>query len=610
MVEGSDQRSGGRSDRDSDRGPASRSAGRMGRQPWVIRVVIGVLLAGAVVAALVFFNSGGPRVSLAITYGANGIEQLSYKGIGLEDISQNPTDAFHIWHMKATDLRGNLLSNGQYGWGEINNGRSWNAATHTWTYTFDWGSISVGFVQDGDTLNMAVTTTNAANSGIIFDGATVYPFVLHFPQLPVGFGTATTPQLSLNTTGPSALAADYTEGEVASVVPDARQPLYSGFWPASQADAYTPMISTTSPDGLAVFLPPNDRPLQPGQSDTARVSLRFAPSGTSMSLVAADIYKIWAAAWPPQVQWADRRIVGTVYLASSPQGNPTQPGGYPNNPRRYFNDSSAKDFDVTTAAGLVAFQTRLLKQAAANVANMQRLHAQGAITWDIEGEQFAQPTSYACAPDQIAALAPEMESVISAEASPYHGMKLDDAYFKTMRDAGFKVGVCVRPQHLELSGRGSASQVYLSNAAVEAEMLRKMRYAHDRWGATLFYVDSSVETNGAVLSSDIFKNLEAALPDSLIIPEESTAKHYAYGAPFLSFLDHTDTGTPATIRSYYPQAFSLNLINDVNPGKLAQYTAQLTQSVRRGDVLMVHADYWQANHPAVVEIYQAAASGK
>ena len=570
------------------------------------RFILPLLFVGMAAASFSFVSKGCAQASLNVVYGSQGVEQLSYKGVGLEDLSQNPSDAFHIWHMKATDLQGNVLSQGQYGWGEINNGRSWNAATHTWTYLFTWGSISVNFAQSGDTLNMVVTTSNAANSGIIFDGATIYPFALHFPQLPLGFGSASNPQLSFNTTAPSVLIADYGQGEVAATVPNASRPLYSGFLPASAANTYTAMVSTTTPDGLAVFQPHEDRPIQPGHTDTATVSLRFAPSGTASSAIAADIYKDWAKAWPPQLSWTDHRIIGTVYLASSPAGDPSQPGGYPNNPRRYFNDSNAADFNVTTPAGLEAFQARILQQAKNNVQNLQRLNAQGAITWDIEGEQFPQPTSYACSPDQIATLAPEMESIVTGQASPYNGMKLDDAYFKTMRDAGFKVGVCVRPQQFVLSSNGTAQQVYLSDASVEAELLTKMKFAHDRWGATLFYVDSSVETDGAVLSADIFQALGAALPDSLIAPEESTPKHYAYTAPLLSFIFHTDFGTDPTLYNYYPAAFSLNLINDVDPNKLAAYTQQLTNSVSHGDILMVHADYWQANNPVVMQIYQAA----
>ena len=139
-------------------------------------------------------------------------------------------------------------------------------------------------------------------------------------------------------------------------------------------------------------------------------------------------------------------VIGTAYLARSPAstGNITQPGGFPTNPRRFFNDSTV---DVTTAAGLRSFQDRMLAQAAAIVTNTQAIGGQGVITWDIEGEQFPQSTSYVCSPDQIATVAPEMETVVSDATSAYFGQKLDDAYFKTISSAGLKIGLCLgRPR--------------------------------------------------------------------------------------------------------------------------------------------------------------------
>jgi hypothetical protein len=306
------------------------------------------------------------------------------------------------------------------------------------------------------------------------------------------------------------------------------------------------------------------------------------------------------------LHWSDRRIIGTAYLASSPQGNPNVAGGFPNNPRRYYNDSNANDFDVRTSSGLAKFQARILSQAQKNVQNMQRLNAQGTITWDIEGEQYPQMTSYVCEPDQIAQIAPEMDSVIHISGSPYNGMKLDDAYFKIMRDAGFRVGVCVRPQHFTMYSNGTAAQVFLPISQVAGELIRKVKYAHDRWGARLFYIDSSVDVNGGALDPSIIQQVAAAVPDSLLIPEESTTRDFAYSAPFQTFIFHRDLGTPASVQSLYPGAFSANLVNDVNAATLNYYRPELTDSVRRGDILMVHSDYWQDNNPTVVQIYHDA----
>src|ERR1035441_8052685 len=90
------------------------------------------------------------------------------------------------------------------------------------------------------------------------------------------------------------------------------------------------------------------------------------------------------------------------------------------------------------------------------------------------------------------------------------------------------------------------------------------------------------------------------------MPEESTPKYYAYTAPFLAFIFNGALGTNPTIYNYYPHAFNAILVNDVAASTLAASQAQLTTSVSNGDVLMGHVDYWQANDPTIVQIYQNA----
>jgi hypothetical protein len=276
----------------------------------------------------------------------------------------------------------------------------------------------------------------------------------------------------------------------------------------------------------------------------------------------------------------------------------------PTNPRRYFNDPT---IDVTTGPGLQAFQHRMLAQAASNATNAQAMHGQAVITWDIEGEQYPQSTSYVCSPDQIATLAPEMETTIADKSSAFYGQKLDDAYFKTISNAGLKVGLCLRPQAFTRAANGTASQVTLTNnSAIIANLENKARFANSRWGAAVFYVDSTVDENGGTLDPAIFQQLITDLPGFLFIPEESTPRYYAYTAPFYSFIFHTDLGTPAWVYGVYPNAFGANLINDVSASTLATYRPQLTDAVRHGDILMAHADYWQDNDSTIVDIYQAA----
>ena len=219
--------------------------------------------------------------------------------------------------------------------------------------------------------------------------------------------------------------------------------------------------------------------------------------------------------------------------------------------------------------------------------------------------------AYVCSPDEIATIAPEMETTITNRTSPYFGQKLDDAYFRIMANAGLRTGVCLRPQMFTLAGNGTASQIFLTtNAAVIANLENKARYANSRWGTTLFYVDSSVNPLGGTLDPAIFQQLITDFPSFLFIPEESTTRYYAYSAPFSSFIFHTTVGTQAATYLTYPNAFGATLVNDVSPATLAAYTPQLISAVSKGDILMGIADFWQANDPTLIAIYAAAGGAK
>ena len=547
---------------------------------------------------------GTTSSSLTVSYGSNGLDRIEYNGTLFEDLQKFPADAFHIWHMKITDLSGKVLT--QDGWGEANVGRNWDLTAHTWTYTFVWGSLALHYETVGDDLQLEITETNSAGSGVIVQGASFYPLALHFPSLPVGLAVSNYPQISNNVDAPGIVVAKFDSGVVATVVADPRYPLFSGFQPTELKDAYSVLVSSTTPDGTADFARRYDRPVMPGHSCGFKVTVHFADSHESSDVLAANAYANWRKVWPSTLNWPDRRIIGTAYLASSPISDTAVANGPQTNPRRYFIGSSGNGFDVRTSPGIATFQRLVLQQANAVVQNLRQLNAQGVITWDIEGEQYAQPTSYVGSPDQIGLLAPEMESVVVDASSPYKGHKLDDAYFAIIRSAGFRVGVCIRPQQFQRTSSGMARQTTLSSDDVLSALTRKVRFAHDRWGVTLFYLDSMVNAGGGTLDPKILSRLSQAFPDSLLIPEEYTEKDSAYSVPFKSFLFHGETGTDAVIRSLYPQAFSAVLINDVNPSALAAMQPALTQSVRAGDLLMVHSDYWQANNATVLQIYRDA----
>ena len=543
-------------------------------------------------------------LGLRVAYGIHGLEKLTWRGTVFADVNKYPNDAMHIWHMAAVGSNGKPRTGPKDGWGENNEGKSWDEASKTWTYRFVWGRIRVQYHQSGDELNVKVTEENDPDSGISFEGASVYPLVLHLA------GAQRAAPLADNLTTPGITVLPFTAGTVTVTTPAERNQLYSGC-EQSSADAShatcSIVVSSVIPDSMnnaqRLFLEGRRPPVLPGQSNTFQLSLHFFPPDTPLSEEVKAAARSWSTRWPATLTWTDRRPIGTVYLASSPQqGMPR----LASDPRRYFVTDKIPDIDIQTPAGLKLFQLRMLDAAKAVAAHLTRLEAQGAIVWDIEGEEYPQLASYVCSPDQIGNVAPEMESKIDDRSSRYFGLKLSDAYFKVIRDAGFRVGVCIRPQQFSVGPDHTARQESLPPDQVTSQLVRKMRYAHQRWGATLFYLDSTVDADGRTLDPSIIEKAASAMPDSLIIPEESSLRMYRATAPFGTFLFHGDIGTSDLIRSILPYAFSVNMINDADPARLEAHREKLQKSVRDGDILMVHADDWPPANDFVKQLYQAA----
>jgi hypothetical protein len=256
------------------------------------------------------------------------------------------------------------------------------------------------------------------------------------------------------------------------------------------------------------------------------------------------------------------------------------------NPRGWLLDPG---IDALTGAGVRNLRRRILDWADNSIAIMRRMDAQGMVTWDIEGEQYPQPTTYIGDPRLFSKLAPEMSDIA-------------DAYFEKFRKAGFRVGVCIRPQQLVIEG----NEVHQAAAADPAElMIAKINYAKQRWGATLFYVDSNGEPSNP-MPPEIFARVVAVEPDVLLIPEHETLGYYGSTAPY-NELRGGWSSSPSLVREVYPEAFSVINIAD---GNMDADQAQLTQAVAHGDILLFRGWYPDPNNVKARAIYQAASAGQ
>jgi hypothetical protein len=316
----------------------------------------------------------------------------------------------------------------------------------------------------------------------------------------------------------------------------------------------------------------------PGQTVTASFSIRFTTDATAQTVaLAPEAYAAYDAAYPPLVNWPDRRPIMNWFIADTGHQSATNPRGYLWNPAL-----DVSDIPAFTATALAQAQNIL------TLIQARPVQPQGIIVWDLEGEEFLQATTYVGDPRVFdEGYAPEMEATA-------------DQLFALFKNAGYKVGVTLRPQFLlwgtalpatchydpstdykgyfinvaapflqkfygcydpaglawSLVPRGNGGQTFFQPASDALEiklLLAKATYANTRWGATLFYVDTTVLPGGAVLDPSIFRALQTALPNCLFIPEESNLGTMGVAMPYSEPTVVSDPKfSPVTWRYAYP----------------------------------------------------------
>jgi len=538
----------------------------------------------------------GARAAPTVTVGFGGSGLASLRYGSQELLWRNPGDGTHgafdggaFWVSRVTrrGADGKDVTTDDGGPSRV----SVDAAHRTVTRTFAWGSVRGRFVPLANRLGMTLTVTNATKDTAI-QAITLQPLWLRFPQKPREYAQEY-PLLSPSRDEPGVVSADYGLGILALCNEDVHQPLLIGFPFALDhpTDTTFPLRVASGPENgprdlLAPYLV---RPIGPGHSDTYALSLRFGPAGATAASLTSDLDRRFAAAFPQTLRWPDRRPLGYLMLSSTV---PHRPDG--KNPRGWFNN--AADVDVTTQTGRAALAKRLTEYADNSIRILKAMNAQGAITWDIEGQEYPHATSYIGDPRQLGTLAPEMEP-------------LADAYFARFRRAGLKVGVCIRPQLLIKAADGSASQHdQVDMGQVTQTLIAKALYANKRWGCTLFYVDSNGDPNVPYPAS-VFQNVAAALARRkmvvLLMPEHQSVRYYSVTAPY-DELRGGVLGTPERVRRVYPGAFTVLSTSD---GDLDGRHADLVAAVKRGDILLFRA-WWDDPQNVKVKDIEAEAGAE
>jgi len=356
---------------------------------------------------------------------------------------------------------------------------------------------------------------------------------------------------------------------------------------------YNLLVSTISRDASDLRHVDGCR-LDPGQSLTFDISLRFGAAKAELRELAGDLFAAYAKQHPRVLRWADRRPIAMLMLASvdAPHHSATNPRGWLNDPK----------LDVITPEGREVFRRKVLGWAGRSVSQCRLREAQGAILWDVEGEEY-RPIVYVGDPRKVTALAPELDAVA-------------DEVFKMFADAGLKTGVCIRPSRVVRPTPESAwRHVHMGFDPVE-EMSEKIAYVKKRWGCSLFYVDTNVtwaysdkqqeaadaEPESWIMRAKLMRRLAERHPDVLIVPELQYTGYYSHVSGYKE-LRQGYASTPWRVLLTYPQAFSVINVGD---GPIADRRADLVSAVRRGDILMFRGWFNSPENAAVQSIYQEA----
>ncbi|NQT93377.1 MAG: LamG domain-containing protein, partial [Lentisphaerae bacterium] len=314
--------------------------------------------------------------------------------------------------------------------------------------TYEWGTVAVSYEPEGARLDLtAEISIHPARDTLV--AIYLELMELRFASKPRCKGRSFhfyggKTSMAHNVGGPGLVVADDGARALVFCIEDMARPLSFGLGKAAGKDSPSvfPVLAYTGRHPmLKQKWPFIDRPVNPGATETFRMSIRFGPTGLHPDALTTDLYKAYGKAHPSLLNWPDRRPIGRIIMCTSAMG-------IEGNPRGWFNDRS---LDIRTGEARAAFRQRVLSYADNAVAICKAMNAQGVLVWDIEGQEKKHPISYLGDPRVLPEAAPEMEAVA-------------DAFFKKFSDAGLLTGITIRPTRVVAAGEGDTAAGKIGNA--------------------------------------------------------------------------------------------------------------------------------------------------
>jgi uncharacterized protein DUF4082/N,N-dimethylformamidase beta subunit-like protein/Big-like domain-containing protein len=460
------------------------------------------------------------------------------------------------------------------------------------THRFSWGDVSIRYSRPcGNQIRFDLDVLNRSADSLTKLSA--FLMILDFPEIPVGtnwsgiFPLINFPRLADPARGLPAIRINYGN--------------YGAITLANETD---PKISTMfgnfinfNSDRRFSLATSYSENIAPGTHATYSGSIRAGLPSAGLADLAPDVIQRYAAELPQQA-WLDRRPIGRVFLANGPS---SAGGNSPQNPRGWINLPGGTD--IRTPEGLAAFRQMMLSKADDIIRNLHDMNAQGVIVWDIEGQEYPHMTSYVGDPTKMDQLAPEMNYM-----GPGDALVVADEFFNRIKSAGFAVGVCLRPQRFACAN-GSCEQLDTDNP--EDLIAAKADYAANRWGASIFYVDSNVHPvyGWPIPGRRLITRALAMHPQSLFIGEWVDQSYSGIGAPYYATAYDGVTATTNDSRIVYPGGFGAIVPGDKpNGSPMNELSLEYLQGLKNGDVYMPNIWFQNGEFALVKSITQLGGS--
>lgn len=299
----------------------------------------------------------------------------------------------------------------------------------------------------------------------------------------------------------------------------------------------------------------------------------------------------------------------SVAAAGTPLFVATNP--WNTNPRGWFGITS---YNTGTSAGVTALTSAFMTQAAQMVINIGPKSgsqgmpggSSGILVWDITGQQYRQgDVEYLGHPSYVGTFAPEMDGTGPGQSGSGHGIA--DQFFAYFTARGYRVGCCLRATPLNIASQAASASVggspyiqglaYTDNTAAYNDLNNEINFCKNRWGCTIFYVDSNPPN-----LYPVFQELQLAHPDCLIAPESADYNDlvtWAYDCPYQhgKFVSGVRNGitTPGYTLQVYPQAQCLVDMADCyeppRSGTTLVNVADLMDAIKAGTICLYRA-WW------------------